>query len=173
MGYFCCTLHQKVLKFGGKGNVYGIDPECPKESTCYKKAFAEKIPFKANTFDTIVAGEIVEHLVKPNPFFAEARRVLKKEGVIIITTPNKDSLLNRLFKNNVVPLHFFLFNTKILENMLKRNGFEIVEFVYLPYTMESSPGSNKPWLFKMRYILNIFLPNKLRENLVVCARKIN
>jgi len=172
VGYYCCTLHEEVLKVAGRKNTFGIDTECPKNTKYYKKAKAENIPFKANTFETVVAGELVEHLAKPEPFFKEASRVLKKGGRILITTPNKDSLLNRIFHNNEAPLHLFLFNTEILESMLKRNGFEIEDFVYMPYTMESSPGSDKPWLFTMRKILNAFLPNKLRENLVVSARKI-
>lgn len=39
-------------------------------------------------FDTIVAGEIIEHLVNPGQFLCNARKHLTPNGTLIITTPN-------------------------------------------------------------------------------------
>ena len=162
VGYYACTLHEVVLKKGGRENVFGIDTECPKETKYYKKASAEKIPFKSNEFDTLIAGELVEHLKKPELFIREANRVLKKGGQMVITTPNRDSLMNRIFHNNIAPLHFTLFNTQDLTKMLEKNGFEIEDFSYLPYTIESAEGSTKPWSFPFRKAIRYVLPNKIR-----------
>lgn len=57
---------------------------------------AHLIPFKDNSVDVVFAGEIIEHLFNPLKFVLEARRVLKPQGVFIITTPNLASLFNRL-----------------------------------------------------------------------------
>ena len=48
---------------------------------------AGKLPFSKETFDTVVLLEVLEHL--PNPIVAiqEARRILKKGGVLILSTP--------------------------------------------------------------------------------------
>jgi 2-polyprenyl-3-methyl-5-hydroxy-6-metoxy-1,4-benzoquinol methylase len=48
---------------------------------------AEFLPFVSDTFDVVLASEIVEHLWDPNSFFDEAFRVLKKGGKLIISTP--------------------------------------------------------------------------------------
>lgn len=48
---------------------------------------AELLPFASNTFDVVLASEIVEHLWNPNNFFEEAHRVLKSDGSLIISTP--------------------------------------------------------------------------------------
>jgi len=172
VGYYACTLHEEVLKTAGKENVYGVDTETIKETKHYKKGSAEKkMPFAANEFDTLLAGELIEHLKTPEKFLKEANRVLKKGGKIILTTPNKDSLMNKLFHNNEAPLHFSLFNTQTLTKILNKNGFEVEDFTYLPYTIESSQGSNNPWSFPLREGISHILPKKLREELVVTARK--
>lgn len=59
------------------------------------------LPFSDDSFDVIIFSEVLEHLnFHPGQVFSEIARVLKKNGVIIITTPN----LTRL--NNIVKLIF-------------------------------------------------------------------
>ncbi|MCJ7614391.1 class I SAM-dependent methyltransferase [Candidatus Bathyarchaeota archaeon] len=48
---------------------------------------AERLPFASDTFDVVLASEIVEHLWDPHSFFDEAYRVLKADGHLIISTP--------------------------------------------------------------------------------------
>lgn len=45
------------------------------------------MPFEDEQFKTITTGEVLEHLEYPGKFLEECRRVLKKKGRIIITTP--------------------------------------------------------------------------------------
>jgi SAM-dependent methyltransferase len=49
----------------------------------------EQLPFKNNTFDCIFASHIIEHFEKHTliKVMNELKRVLKTEGVIIVTTP--------------------------------------------------------------------------------------
>jgi len=53
------------------------------------------IPLK-NNFDTIIALELIEHLWNVDNFLKECRRLLKKGGVLIISTPNVKYCVNRL-----------------------------------------------------------------------------
>ena len=46
------------------------------------------LPFRDETFDVILASEVIEHLAQPEVFLAEARRVLSTSGVLLLTTPN-------------------------------------------------------------------------------------
>ncbi len=48
---------------------------------------AEQLPFTSNTFNVVLASEIVEHLWDPHSFLDEAYRVLKADGHLIISTP--------------------------------------------------------------------------------------
>jgi len=50
-------------------------------------ADAERLPFNASSFDAVIATAIIEHVPHPGRFVDEIRRVLKPDGVCIITTP--------------------------------------------------------------------------------------
>ncbi len=60
-------------------------------------AFEEGLPFKGETFDLVVAGEIIEHIVDTDFFVKELRRVLIPGGKLIVTTPNAASLGRRIY----------------------------------------------------------------------------
>lgn len=64
---------------------------------CYKlDVETDDLPFKDKEFDTVWAGDILEHLLNPRKFLMEAKRVLRDEGVFVITVPNIACLRNRL-----------------------------------------------------------------------------
>ena len=48
---------------------------------------AEHLTFASNSFDVVIASEVVEHLWNPHNFFDEAYRVLRADGYLIIETP--------------------------------------------------------------------------------------
>jgi len=48
------------------------------------------LPFRAASFDLVVAFEVIEHLKEWREFLAEARRVLAPGGQCLISTPNRD-----------------------------------------------------------------------------------
>ena len=56
----------------------------------------EKIPLEDNSIDIIIAGEVIEHLIDPNKVISEFHRILKSDGILVISTPNICSLVNRI-----------------------------------------------------------------------------
>src|SRR3989344_8236918 len=54
----------------------------------YKVGAAEKIPFKDNTFDVILLFATLEHIIDRPAALKEINRVLKKDGIALITIPN-------------------------------------------------------------------------------------
>jgi len=50
-----------------------------------------KLPVKSNQFDIVTSLAVIEHLKSPKTMLKEAKRVLKKGGVLIITTPSQTS----------------------------------------------------------------------------------
>jgi 2-polyprenyl-3-methyl-5-hydroxy-6-metoxy-1,4-benzoquinol methylase len=55
-----------------------------------------RFPFDDGAFDAVVALEIIEHLENPNLFLRELRRVVKKGGRVVVSTPNILCLQSRL-----------------------------------------------------------------------------
>jgi len=67
---------------------------------CVSQAMAEQLPFKNQVFDVVVSSEVLEHLSEPDQLICEARRVLRDDGVLIMTTPSKYNytrMLGRIF----------------------------------------------------------------------------
>jgi ubiquinone/menaquinone biosynthesis C-methylase UbiE len=81
----------------------------------FVKADIVKLPFRDNYFDCVIASEILEHVEKDKKALAEIKRVLKPEGILMITVPNSNYplmwdplnwLLERLF-NTHAPSHIW------------------------------------------------------------------
>jgi SAM-dependent methyltransferase len=56
----------------------------------------EPIPFDDESFDVVVAGELLEHVRDPGALVAEADRVLRPRGTFVGSVPNAFRLKNRL-----------------------------------------------------------------------------
>lgn len=57
----------------------------------------DTLPFDDNTFDVVLCCELIEHLrINPLQMLREARRVLKENGILILTTPNRARLISRI-----------------------------------------------------------------------------
>jgi 2-polyprenyl-3-methyl-5-hydroxy-6-metoxy-1,4-benzoquinol methylase len=138
-------------------DVYDIDG---KKKWKYKKAdITNPLPFKANTFDCLVLGEVIEHVPDPDFLLKECYRVLNKKGTLIISTPNLVSWANRLLVLcGVQPIftetstevnlgryfkalgqgektqgHLKIFTHKSLEELLKREKFKVKEMYGVPF----------------------------------------
>lgn len=61
----------------------------PIHNVGYKVGDANNLPFTSASIDVVVSFETIEHIKKPTEFLNEAKRVLKKSGLLIISTPNK------------------------------------------------------------------------------------
>lgn len=55
-----------------------------------------KCPMPDNSYDVIIAGEIIEHIVDTDSFAEELHRILKVGGHLILSTPNLASWYNRI-----------------------------------------------------------------------------
>jgi ubiquinone/menaquinone biosynthesis C-methylase UbiE len=57
---------------------------------------SKRLPFDDHTFDAINLGDVLEHMDRPDDALRELARVAKPGGIILISTPLKNSLFKRL-----------------------------------------------------------------------------
>ncbi|MDP8233396.1 MAG: class I SAM-dependent methyltransferase [Candidatus Saelkia tenebricola] len=89
----------KILSSGAQ-EITGVDIEAEvvnkasykyaSKNCLFKQYDGKKISFPENTFDVVVSFQVIEHVKDDFGFISEAHRVLKKGGMFILATPNKD-----------------------------------------------------------------------------------
>ena len=91
-------------------------------------AGAAPLPFRDAAFDALFAGELIEHLPDPAPALAEFRRVLVPGGTLILTTPNRRRLANRVDGSDrpYSPDHLSELSFEEVEALLAASGFEVL-----------------------------------------------
>lgn len=130
--YKANLLHKKIAE--ANPNVLGvdIDPEGTKvlNDAGYKVIVADVETMDLQRqFDTIVAGELIEHLENPGKWLRNMHRHLKPGGVIIVSTPNpfysgSAWKIWRYGKPAVHEEHMGWQDPTTLGQLFKRTGFE-------------------------------------------------
>jgi ubiquinone/menaquinone biosynthesis C-methylase UbiE len=80
---------------------------------------AQHLPFRDNSFDVVILYEAIYYLTHPEQFLLEARRVLRKGGVLLIATVNKDWQ-----EFNASPFSTRYFSVPDLSKALHESGFK-------------------------------------------------
>lgn len=159
-------------------DLYGLDlnydrNELPLPENHYKECSAEDFKFDI-LFDTIFAGDLIEHLPNPGLFLRAAKKNLKPNGRLIITTPNCYEFFNIMGKlTKIDPAvnndHTCYFDTKTIRQLLKKEGWNVHKMGYL-HTLHSSHKESwkKKTLNQVYRLLSVFTPKYL-ETIVVVA----
>lgn len=87
--------------------------------------------YAAHSFDAIVGSHLIEHLYDPEDFLRECKRLLAKDGKLVLVTPNLQSLGHKIFKRNwrglEPPRHLQLFTAASIAALSHRVGFTACE----------------------------------------------
>ena len=106
-----------------------------------RKDIQESSGFPDEYFDIRLCLEVLEHLRRVVDVLCEINRILKPHGLLVISTPNANSLQRIISpsKNSCVndPQHLLLFTPFTLSFLISRLGFKIEKcetyFVTLPF----------------------------------------
>lgn len=83
------------------------------------------IPFRENYFDAVVSFETIEHLENQRFALQEFKRVLRRNGKLIISTPNKNLISDGGESEN--PFHVRELNKEEFISLLNNENFNIEE----------------------------------------------
>ncbi len=121
-------------------------------------------------FDVILASALIEHLRDPFEAVRKWRSLLKKDGFLIVTTPNishwsiRKNLLFGKFEYQEYGIldntHLHFFTTETFKDLFEKNGYKMDVF------MIDSVGGGYPRISKF---LSRFFPNLFAYQMVIKA----
>ena len=122
-----------------------------------------KIPEKDKSFDVIMCTEVFEHIVNPREALDEFERLLKPNGMLIITAPFCSL-------THFAPYHFYTgFSRYFYEEELNKRNFEILEITpngnYFEYIAQE--------LNRLNSISNKYCGKELSNNVKSAIYEIN
>lgn len=132
-GTFC----SEVKRRGAFSRVVALELTPDLAKTCRERGLevleqpVEKIEAgEGAQFDVVASYEVIEHLFAPADFIAQAVRLIRPGGVLILTCPNGQGFDVETLgsvSNTVDHEHLNYFNPESLSGLLRRNGLEILE----------------------------------------------
>ena len=135
-GQLLRLLHSEFKK--PKKNLYGFDSsksfvkEAKKTFPCvYLWDFAKKQSPKQK-FDVVFALDVLEHIGNPVRFLKNLASLMKKESLLVLCTPNINSLSYSIQKNRWFGFkdktHKIFYCRASLSYLLEQNGLKIIKF---------------------------------------------
>jgi ubiquinone/menaquinone biosynthesis C-methylase UbiE len=96
---------------------------------------ASKLPFIAHSFDCIILLEVLDHFERENTVLSEVKRVLKKDGEIILSVPDTNKMLwnvgwyiwTHIIGRKWLGAHKRNFNEGSIRRTLEKSGFKVIE----------------------------------------------
>ncbi len=172
--------------------VWGVDIS-PEEIRSAKKLgikaqihdLSKEFPFKKGQFDLVYTLEVIEHLLDTDFFLEEIKAVLKKNGYLVVSTPNLGSLTNRVrllfgkyprfldYTRKDWGNHVHLYTLDALQKQLSQHGFEIIR-VTSPNFL--NPFITKSWCPEFIKDISMKLGDifpSLGSHIVILAKKLS
>ena len=175
-----------LLRANGLKNVYGIDISGKAINLCKRKGIKNvfvmnciKTNFGSNTFDVIIAADILEHIKNDTEALFEWNRILKPEGRLIISVPAFGFLWS---KHDELNQHYRRYKKSDLIDALEKSNFKVIRishwnfslflpiaiFIYLRRAFQKKDAQRNDNLYELNSIMNKLLFILLKfENLIM------
>lgn len=132
--------------------------------------------FPSNFFDVVRLNHVLEHLPEPKETFHEARRILKSDGIVLVTVPNSRSLNFWLFGENWygldAPRHVITYCPQAIEVLCNSTGFEVAKIQFhsgafnfvrsVKYFLEENGRHSPQWLHRIDWPRNKLIRRSLK-----------
>jgi len=178
-GQFVCVVQAKYRVLGTGMDVWPASQKTDESWRYFQRDLASGIRLDEK-FQFISALEVLEHVIDTDAFLSDCNEHLERNGFLILTTPNINSLRNRVtvplgkyptgLEYRTVIHHVRLYNPRVLHTHLAEHGF-VVECIrgvnFLPMNIVRRQSRIIGALEKR---LADILP-QLCNNVIVVARK--
>lgn len=129
LGFFLSALNVEIKKYGIEESQFACDyvKKNFKDINILNGGYQDIHKFNKK-FDVIMFYHVLEHLKNPARSIEILKNFLKKDGILIIGTPNINSFVARIFGKNFrhfVPAHICLYNIEGVKELVKKNNFKV------------------------------------------------
>ena len=147
---------EEAIKSKYFDKVIGIEPSTAQAETSRKlgmeviESTLEKVEGYDAYADIVVSFETIEHVSSPSDFLASCNKIMKKNGLLILTCPNFlgfDILCLGEKSESLDIEHINMFNPESVKILLERNNFKILEI--------STPGKIDVDIIKSKVDSNV------------------
>ena len=123
-------------------------------------------------YDLIIMADVIEHFKDPFKVLSQINELLNKNGKLILTTFNIDSLYAKITGKNyhwLIPFHMVFFSNKTLEIFGKNNNLRLVKILNDPrYVSFGYLIEKLTFIFpRLSFILDFFSKIKFLKNINV------
>ena len=103
----------------------------------------ESAPYASDSFDVVALWDVIEHIRRPLENMKAINKIIKKGGILVMKTPNEDSLFKWIARFAYAVLghrgafllkyvyyvpHYFAYSKKTMDLLLKNFGFEVIAY---------------------------------------------
>ena len=135
-------INIKDLMKNGKARGLNVDDKV-------KKMNVLKMDFPDGSFDGVICGEVLEHIEEDYLVVEELNRVLKKNGVCVVTVPANPKLWDF---NDELSGHVRRYNKNQLVKLFEKHGFKVEKINYYGFPLMR---------FYVKYIYSQMLKKKI------------
>ena len=183
----------------GNWEVYGID--ISKHAADYAQnkfslnvshGTIEDARFPECFFDVITMWDLIEHLNDPRDFIQKVRQYVKQNGLIVIKTPNQDSLYTHLgdliYKISAAKIlfpilsqygysHLYRFSPMTIKSLLEQEGFRVFKTIKENSNLKILTQQHKNYAEKLHmktllYLISFFAEVlQMQNQIIVYAKK--
>lgn len=136
----------------------------------------ENVPLN-ETFDLIIAGEMIEHLSNPGLFLKGIQRFMNAETVLVITTINAYCAMRFLIygargkggaNEPVHPDHVAYYSYKTLSLIVEREKLSVKEFLFYDLGREHRPTNR--WFYNVINDVSVKISPQLSDGIIaICG----
>ena len=185
LGHLIAQLEDTFETYGMDLNHWAVkESKAVVQESTLQVASAQELPYRPGAFNVVIIKHIVEHLPNPQKAIAEIGRVTESGGILILGTPNLDSLLKPWKGNRWIgyqdPTHISLKPPADWLTLIRESGFTLVKvfadgFWDVPYVRYIPKQIQKLFFGSLGGFQAItgfvFLPMRWGESIMVIARK--
>lgn len=90
-------------------------------------------------FDLVICADVIEHLLNPDPCLQFIRRHMSSNGVLVISTPERDILRGRDCRSCPHPMHVREWNRHEFREFLQSRGWQVLDQRIFPQQRVAAP----------------------------------